>query len=192
MKDLYIKNMVCPRCVSAIEQALEEQGIGFKEVKLGYVRLEADLTDPVKIEKLRTQIKSLGFELLDDSKEKLVETIKTFIINKIFHQSSVVLRLNWSDLIAQELAHDYNYLSALFSSTEGTTIEQYIIRQKTERAKELISYRQLSLKEIAWQLDYSSVAHLSAQFKRITGFTPSQFRAGSNQTHERNNLDSVI
>ena len=192
MKDLFIKNMVCPRCVSAIEQVLQEQGLDFEEVKLGYVRLKADLLDTRKIESLRTQIKSLGFELLDDSKEKLVESMKTFIINKIFHQSNIALKLNWSDLIAQELSHDYNYLSALFSSSEGTTIEQYIIRQKIERAKELISYKELSLKEIAWQLDYSSVAHLSSQFKRITAITPSQYRARIDSTHERNNLDSVI
>ncbi|WP_069659424.1 helix-turn-helix domain-containing protein [Arcticibacter eurypsychrophilus] len=192
MKELYIKNMVCPRCVSAIEQVLQEQGLDFEEVKLGYVHLKVDLLDSEEIEKLRTQIKSLGFELLDDSKEKLVENMKTFIINKIFHQSSIALQLNWSDLIGQELSHDYNYLSALFSSSEGTTIEQYIIRQKIERAKELISYKELSLKEIAWQLDYSSVAHLSSQFKRITTFTPSQYRAGMDNTLERNNLDSVI
>ncbi|EOR93887.1 putative regulatory protein [Arcticibacter svalbardensis MN12-7] len=192
MKELYIKNMVCPRCVFAIEQVLEQQSLEFEEVKLGYVRLKVDLIDTQKIEKLRTEIKSLGFELLDDSKEKLVEKIKTCIINKIFYQSGEALQLNWSDLIAQELSHDYNYLSALFSSSEGTTIEQYIIRQKIERAKELISYKELSLKEIAWQLDYSSVAHLSSQFKRITTFTPSQYRAGMDSTPQRNNLDSVI
>lgn len=191
MTELYIKNMVCPRCISAIEQLLESQSVDFEYVQLGYVRLISELSS-AQTEQLGDRIKDLGFELLDNPKNKLVERIKTVVITKIFHQSDTLDNWNWSDWLSNELSHDYNYLSALFSSLEGNTIEQYIIRQKIERAKELISYNELSLKEIAFALGYSSVAHFSSQFKKTASVTPSAFRKDMGNTGKRSFLDSVL
>jgi AraC-like DNA-binding protein len=143
-------------------------------VQLGEVTLQKA---PAETELLRLKegLSALGFELLDDSKRKLIEKIKTFIIEQV-HYSKDDERYNLSYLLSSRLQKDYSYLSHLFSEVEGTTIEKYLIYQKIEKAKELLVYNELPLSEIAFQLGYSSVAHLSTQFKKVTGLTPTHFK----------------
>src|SRR5690606_5203838 len=124
---------------------------------------------------LRTHLENLGFEIIDDKKSRLIEQIKTLVIEMV-HHSEEPENLKYSELISSRLHYDYPYLSRLFSETEGVTIEQYIINQKIEKAKEYLVYDELNISELAWKLNYSSVAHFSAQFKKVTGMTPSQFR----------------
>lgn len=190
MTEIYIKNMVCPRCISAVRQIFEEHGLDVQEVSLGYVRVAGSL-DTGKTAEINQALRNQGFEWIDNGRNRLVEGIKSLIIDKIFHQGDAVPQWNWSEMIADSLSHDYNYLSTLFSATEGVTIEQYIIRQKTERVKELLCYNELSLKEIAFVLGYSSAAHLSTQFKRITSFTPGQFKAMNLNRNIRIPLDAI-
>jgi len=190
MTEIYIKNMVCPRCISAVRQIFEEHGLDVEEIVLGYARVGGSLDAP-KTADISVALHAQGFELIDSGKNRLVEGIKTLIIDTIFHQGDAVRRWNWSAMIADSLSHDYNYLSTLFSATEGVTIEQYIIRQKTERVKELLCYNELSLKEIAFMLGYSSAAHLSTQFKRVTSYTPGQFKAMHHKRNNRIPLDAI-
>lgn len=174
MQTLYIKNMVCDRCKAAIVQQLKENGIAFQQVELGEVTLSENPTAE-RLQNFRESIKALGFELINDKKSKLIEQIKAEVIQQVrFHEGRT--KTNFSEHLAKKLGKDYSTLSALFSQVEGTTIEQYIIRQKVERAKELLVYDELSLSQIADQLNYSSVAHLSNQFKKVTGLTPSYFK----------------
>jgi YesN/AraC family two-component response regulator len=128
---------------------------------------------------------------MDDRKAKLIESIKNKVINLIHHSDSKNRKFNWSTLLAEALHHDYNYLSSLFSSVEGITLEQYIIRQKIERVKELLFYGELNLSQIADELGYSSVAHLSSQFKKVTGLTPSELKKSRSIDHSRKPIDSV-
>lgn len=187
---LHIKNMVCNRCVMVVGHALEKLGLEAEWIALGEVVLKAD-PDPKQLSNLDASLLALGFERLDDKKSRLIEAIKNTIIQRIHHTKESGRKHNWSDILADELHHDYNHLSSLFSSVEGITVEQYIIRQKIERAKELISYEELTLSEIADRLDYSSVAHLSAQFKKITGLTPSDFKK-HHVRHSRKSLDEIL
>lgn len=190
MTEIYIKNMVCPRCISAVRQILEENGLGVEEVALGYARVTGP-PDAISRPDISNALQAQGFELIDSGRNRLVEGIKTLIIDTIFHQEDAVRKWNWSAMIADALSHDYNYLSTLFSATEGITIEQYIIRQKTERVKELLCYNEYSLKEIAFKLGYSSAAHLSTQFKRVTSYTPGQFKAMHQKGDNRIPLDAI-
>ncbi|WP_407430847.1 helix-turn-helix domain-containing protein [Arcticibacter sp.] len=190
MTEIYIKNMVCPRCISAVRQILEEHGLDVEAIALGYARVGGSC-EAARIAEIGKALQAQGFELIDSGKNRLVEGIKTLIIDMIFHQADGVRRWNWSAMIAEALSHDYNYLSTLFSATEGITIEQYIIRQKTERVKELLCYNELSLKEIAYMLGYSSAAHLSTQFKRVTTYTPGQFKAMHHKRNSRIPLDAI-
>jgi len=185
---LYIKNMVCPRCISAVEQLLNKFNIPFSEVKLGEVVLEAEKSE-IDIELLDKELKEIGFELLNDKKSNIINQIKTAIINYIHHSEDLIRKENYSDYLKNKLGLEYSYLSKLFSSVEAQTIEKYIILQKTEKVKELLIYDELSLSEISYQLDYSSVQHLSRQFKRITGMTPSAFKNSDNR--KRNTLDKL-
>ncbi len=171
---LYIKNMVCNRCIMVVNTALEELGFTPKSMALGVVDIEGEITDQQKAI-INEQLMSYGFELIDDKKSRLIEQIKTLIIDIVHHKNSE-LKENLSDLISENLHHDYSYLSNLFSEVEGTTIEKYYIAQKIEKVKELLVYGELSLSEIAFKLNYSSVAHLSSQFKKVTGLTPSHFK----------------
>lgn len=171
---LTIKNMVCNRCILVIQNELDKLGIGVKSIKLGEVILEKELTSDEK-ESLDKILLDLGFEIIDDKKSRIIEKIKNLIINLVHHQDSET-KVNLSDLLSNELHHDYNYLSNLFSEVEGTTIEKYFIAQKIEKVKELLVYDELSLSEIAFRLHYSSVAYLSNQFKKVTGLTPSHFK----------------
>ena len=168
--------MVCQRCVMAVEQVLKELNIDFHAVSIG----EAELCHPLSAaqhQQLQEKLGSIGFELIDNRKTEMIEKIKKLIILKARNEvSEKEQHLNFSDYLLQHLHYDYTYLSNLFSSIEGVTIEKFFIAQRIEKAKELLVYDQLSLSEIAWQLDYSSVAHLSNQFKKITGLTPSHFK----------------
>ncbi|REH00835.1 helix-turn-helix domain-containing protein [Flavobacterium aquicola] len=171
---LYIKNMVCNRCIMAVENELEKLGHQPLNITLGEVLLNKELTDSEK-EILSLHLQNLGFEMIDDKKSRLIGQIKSSIIEIVHHQNSD-LKSNLSDYLSSRLHHDYTYLSNLFSETEGTTIEKYFIAQKIEKVKELLVYDELSLSEIAAKMNYSSVAYLSNQFKKVTGLTPTYFK----------------
>lgn len=173
--EITIKNMVCPRCISSVQSIFKSHQIPTSQVELGRVVTEHDVTATEK-DKLKQELSNAGFEWIDDHKTALIEKIKTLIIEAIHHGS--MPRLSWSEFLSSELPYDYKYISHLFSEIHGITIEQYILRQKIEKVKELIRYDQLTLSQIAYHLQYSSVAHLSAQFKKITGMTPSEFKTG--------------
>ncbi|WP_029904492.1 AraC family transcriptional regulator [Prevotella sp. 10(H)] len=184
---LYIKNMVCNRCIMVVESELKKLGVEPFSVELGEVQLESALTKEQK-EQLTERLESLGFSLIDDRKGRLIEQVKTLIV-ELVHYNNNDLKINLSDYISEKLHHDYNYISNLFSEVEGTTIEKYFIAQKIEKVKELLVYDELTLNEIAFKLNYSSVAHLSAQFKKVTGLTPSHFKQV--KTNKRKPLDKV-
>jgi AraC family transcriptional regulator len=179
--------MVCNRCILAVRQELESQGIQASSITLGEVETTAELAKE-KIGRLATSLAALGFELLDNAKQQLIDKIKCIIINEV-HYTDTETHANYSEILSKALHKDYSHLSGLFSEVEGITIEKYIINQKVEKVKELIIYNQMNLTEIAFKLGYSSVAHLSNQFKKATGLTPSHFKnVGQNK---RKPLDSV-
>lgn len=190
MVELHIKNMVCDRCISVIKKEFNQLGLHPTEVGLGVVKLKESLDTKTKA-LVSEMLLSHGFELLDSDRSRLIERLKNRIITKIHHTEYVDVKVNWSVLLAEELKQDYNFLSTLFSSVEGITLEQYIIRQKIERAKELLFYNELTLSQISYRLGYSSVQHLSTQFKRITGQTPTQFKSSRDFENSRNQLDSI-
>lgn len=171
---MYIKHMVCPRCISAVENTFLDIQVQPLQVLLGEVTLAKEL-DPEQAEQVKKNLESLGFEVLDDNRKQQVEKIKSLIIEHIHHLEDG--KFVFSEMLASELNKEYSQLSKLFSVTEGITIEQFVILQKTEKVKELILYNQMNLSEIADKMGYSSVAHLSAQFKKTIGLTPSQFKA---------------
>lgn len=173
MQKLKIKNMVCPRCVMAVENLLKDSDIDFIEVRLGEVLLKNNLTGNQE-SVLKTKLEKLGFELLDDKNSALINQVKTLIIELI--QNEKETNLNLSEFLSKKLNKDYSQLSKLFSSILGITIEQFTILQKVEKIKELLIYDEINLKGIAYKLGYSSPAHLSAQFKKITGLSPSKFK----------------
>lgn len=184
---LYIKNMVCDRCISAVQKLLDEEEIIYKTVQLGEVELTNE-PSKYKLEKLDKDLSAAGFELLDDYRSKIIEKIKNTLVTLI-HRNEDILNMKVSSILEDTLQKDYHYLSTLFSSAEGLTIEKYTILQRIERAKELIKYNELSLSEIADQMGYSSVQHLSQQFKKETGLTPTQFR--NLKGNQRKPLDKV-
>ena len=174
---LYIKNMVCNRCIKVVKEELEKLGVAIKNISLGEVETEQSI-ETLPSYKIKEVLEKNGFELIENKKAKAVEKIKSFLIKTIYENETVISETHkYSQLIEKELGLDYNYLSSLFSAQESITIEQYIILQKIERAKELLKYGELTLSEIAYKLGYSSVQHLSNQFKKITGFTASQFKS---------------
>lgn len=187
LMQLYIKNMVCDRCILVIKEQLEKAGIPYNRVNLGEVELDKEPT-PEQFDLLNKNLTAIGFELLDDKKDKLVEKIKNIIISLI-HRNEDSNNKKLSAILEERLQLDYHYLSNLFSSQEGITIEKYSIRQRIERVKELLTYNELSLSEIADQMEYSSVQHLSQQFKKETGLTPTKFRELKENT--RKPLDKV-
>lgn len=184
---LYIKNMVCDRCIMAVRQLLQRMGIAPQSVELGVVRLAEELSKE-QLEMLQKDLLQLGFELLDDKRQQTIDRIKTLIVDLV-HYHDNRSELNLSDYLAQQLHSEYSSLSKLFSEFTGITIERYFILQRIERVKELIFYDQLSLTEIAYKLNYSSVAYLSSQFKQITGMTPSKFKAL--KKNMRRGLDTI-
>jgi len=174
MATLYIKNMVCDRCIMVVQSELKKLDIPTENVTLGKVALKQELSDD-QIKMLNENLLARGFEVIDDKKSQIIEGIKNVIIELVHYQDSET-KNNLSDILSNKLQHDYNYLSNLFSEVESTTIEKYFIAQKIEKVKELLGYDELSLSEIADSLNYSSVAYLSNQFKKVTGLTPSQFK----------------
>lgn len=179
--------MVCNRCIHAVQQMLAQLEYSVQAIRLGEVQI-AETPGPEAIQQIREQLEALGFELLDDQRQQMITRIKSVIISHV-HQSEEITPVNLSDFLPPLLHRDYSALSRLFSETEGRTIEQFYIEQKIERAKELLVYNELSLSEIAWRLGYSSVAHLSSQFKKVTGLTPTHFRQIG--AVRRKTLDSI-
>jgi AraC-like DNA-binding protein len=167
--------MVCPRCKLAVKEALEKLDLHPVSISLGEVIIEEKKLSSQQEKELSNVLKTVGFEIMNDRQSKLLEQIKTLIIDTIHYKEEQTNR-KFSGLISQHLHHDYSYLSKLFSEVEGITIEQYIIQQKIEKVKELLIYNELTLSQIALNMDYSSTAHLSSQFKKLTGFTPTQFK----------------
>lgn len=175
---LHIKNMVCDRCILIVRQQLDHLGLAVESIVLGKVTVSPD-PDPLKLQQISGALQVLGFELIDKEKDQLIEQIKTQVIGIVHHSDLSSVQQSLMNLIAQNLNRDYVYLSRLFSDTEGITIEKYIIQQKVEKVKELLEYGELNLNEIAYQMGYSSSAHLSTQFKAVTGMPPSKYRTHS-------------
>ncbi|NCP21720.1 MAG: AraC family transcriptional regulator [Flavobacteriales bacterium CG03_land_8_20_14_0_80_35_15] len=166
--------MVSNRCKMAVKEALKKLGLHFVVVELGEVDLMETITEEQR-QQIKRELLISGLELMDDKRAMLIEKIKTVIIEMV-HYSDEIIKVNFSDYLSEKLDHDYTYLANLFSEVQGTTIEQFIIVHKVERIKELINYGELNITEIAWKLNYSSVAHLSNQFKKVTGLSPSHFK----------------
>lgn len=184
---LYIKNMVCDRCIAIVRRELNYLGLIYSNIQLGEVELSNEPSGE-QLAILSDKLADIGFELLDDKKARIVEKIKTTIISLI-HRNEQSLNIKLSALLEEKLQLEYHYLTTLFSSVVGITIEKYTILQKVERIKELMMYDELSLSEIADQMGYSSVQHLSQQFKKVTGLTPSQFQ--DLKENKRKPLDKV-
>lgn len=175
MSKVYIKNMVCDRCIMAVRQLLDKQGLVYKNIRLGEVEL-GEKPEEKQLEGLKAGLLEAGFELLDDKKARIVERIKNVIVSMVQGYDEDEFNKKLSATLQEKLQMDYHYLTSLFSSIEGVTIEKYVILQRIEKVKELLMYDELSLSEIAYKLGYSSVQHLSQQFKKITGLTPSRFK----------------
>lgn len=172
---LHIKNMVCNRCIKVVKEEIEKLGLTVMKVILGQVLISSE-NKQIPFEKIEKVLNENGFELIDDKNAKLIEKIKVLIINKIHHSNNDLEKFNFSGFLSKETGLNYSRLSSLFSSMEGTTIEKFIIHQKIEKVKELLAYNELTLSEISYRLGYSSVQHLSNQFKQITGLNPSFFK----------------
>ncbi len=158
----------------AVKEELKKLGLHFIIVDLGEVEIMENISGEQR-EQLKIALLNSGFELMDDKRAVLIEKIKNIIIEMV-HHSDEIIKINFSDYLSEKLNHDYTYLANLFSEVQGTTIEQFIISHKIERIKELIIYDELNITEIAWKMNYSSVAHLSNQFKKVTGLSPSHFK----------------
>lgn len=179
--------MVCDRCIMVVRSELDKLGLEITDIKLGEISLTKEIT-PEDRNAVEYALQPLGFEVIDDKKSRIIEKIKSVIIELVHFQDSEP-KVNLSEVLSTNLLHDYNYLSNLFSEVEGTTIEKYYIAQRIEKVKELLVYDELTLSEIAYRMNYSSVAYLSNQFKKITGLTPSHFKQiGENR---RKPLDQV-
>ncbi|PKQ45272.1 helix-turn-helix domain-containing protein [Confluentibacter flavum] len=171
---LYIKYMVSLRCKLMVKQELERLGLHYTSIDLGAIEIVETITEKQKIQ-LKRNLSLSGLELLDDKKNILIDKIKNVIIEMV-HYTDEVPKVNYSEYISEKLDYDYTYLSNLFSEVKGITIQHFIIKHKIERAKELILYDQLNLSEISYKLHYSSVAHLSTQFKKVTGHSPTYYK----------------
>lgn len=184
---LYIKNMVCRRCILSVAQVLEKNGIAPLKVALGEVAL-ADELRPEQVQNLRTDLEAIGFELLDDQRSQLIEKVKTHLLEKV-QSGELPEDFSLVKFISTVFHRDYSAISKLFSEVEGITLEQYFILQKIEKVKEWLVYNELTLSEISFRLGYSSVAYLSSQFKKVTGMTPSAFK--NNHSGHRKALDRI-
>lgn len=184
---LFIKNMVCERCKMAIKVELEQLGLTPTDIQLGSVEIQESTIDLQK-DALEKRLHALGFALLSDKKARIAEQIKAQII-ELIHRHDDAVPTNLSSYLAQTLQREYTSLSTIFSETVGSTIEKYFIKQKIEKVKELLTYDELNLNEIAFKLHYSSVAHLSNQFKKITGLSPSAYK--KNAQISRTELDKL-
>lgn len=179
--------MVSLRCKMMVKEELAKLGLQYVALDLGVVEIAEDIT-PAKREQLRVNLLCSGLELLDDKKNILIEKVKN-VITEMIHYSNEFPKINYSDYISEKLKYDYTYLSNIFSEVKGITIQQFIIINKIEKVKELLLYDQLNLTEIAYKLHYSSVAHLSNQFKKITGLSPSFYKKLKKK--RMNNLENI-
>lgn len=186
--NLHIKNMVCNRCIKVVKDELEKLHLTITNIRLGEVTVSENEKD-IDLEKVKEVLLDNGFELLDDKKALLIEKIKNTVIEIIHQAGNVDVHINFSHLIEEKVGKDYQYLSSLFSSTEGVTIEKYVILQRIEKVKELLVYDELNLSEISFKVGYSSLQHMSSQFKKVTGLTPSEFKKMNDQN--RQPLDKV-
>ncbi len=184
---LFIKYMVSNRCKMAVKEILKKLGLHFIVVELGEVEVMENLSAEQR-EELKSGLLDAGLELMDDKRAVLIEKIKNAIIEMV-HYSEEPIKVNFSDYLSEKLKHDYTYLANLFSEVQGTTIEHFIINHKIERIKELIIYDELTISEIAWKMNYSSVAHLSNQFKKVTGLSPSHFK--KMKVKRRNQIEDI-
>ncbi|HEY4650470.1 MAG TPA: helix-turn-helix domain-containing protein [Pontibacter sp.] len=180
---LHIRNMVCPRCIKVVTEELQKLQLPVQEVKLGEAVL-AEEPSSTQLDQVKASLSENGFELIADTKTELAEKVKIAIIDLLRSGRVEELQVNLSDYLADALGRDYNTLSALFSASEGITIARFMVLQKVEMAKELLDYNELSLSQIADKLGYSSVAHLSGQFKQVTGLTPSAYKKSHNVTRK--------
>lgn len=171
---LYIKYMVSLRCKMLVKEDLKNLGLNYVNVDLGVVDIMEDITMEQKLQ-LKENLMKSGLELLDDKRSILIENIKN-VINEMVHYTDELPKVNYSDYISEKLGYDYTYLSNMFSEVNGITIQQFIIIHKIERVKELLIYDELNLTEISYIMHYSSVAHLSSQFKKVTGLTPTFYK----------------
>jgi len=188
-KTLLIKNMVCNRCIKVVKEEMEKLSYKVDKIELGEVQISTTKND-FDIGKIKAVLEENGFELLSNRNANIIEQVKILIINFIHHNTSGDLsEINLHNEIVKNSGLSYQYLSSLFSSIEGTTIEKFIIQQKIEKAKELIVYDELNVSEIAYKLGYNSVQHLSNQFKKVTGLSPSYFKRL--KSHKRNPIDKV-
>jgi AraC-like DNA-binding protein len=183
---VFIKNMVCPRCITAVYQLLNGVNITPIYVQLGEVLLSKPFNKK-QLQEFDVQLKLLGFELLDDTRKQQIEKIKSIVIEHVHY--SIDKKFPFAEIISKTLHKEYSQLSKLFSETEGVTIEHFVISQKIEKAKELLAYNEMNLNEIAFKLGYSSVAHLSTQFKKVSGLTPTQFKTQG--IHLRKSIDDL-
>jgi YesN/AraC family two-component response regulator len=184
---LYIKNMVCNRCITAVKNELQSAGLDVSSIELGEVETTTEPSQE-QLAQLDTSLKAIGFELIGDRKSRMIEQIKNEIVYLV-HHSDEALTTNLSTWLADKLHYDYTYLSNLFSEVEGTTIEKYYISQRIEKVKELLVYDELSLSQIADKLGYSSTAYLSTQFKKVTGLTPTFYK--SVKENKRRKIDEL-
>jgi AraC-like DNA-binding protein len=187
MNILHIKNMVCPRCIEAVQGILQDLKIPYQQVSLGEVSLSQAL-DTLTSADLKRRLQERGFDVLEDKKAKIVEKVKTLILHLI-DDDTTYKHQKLSDYLSKQIGYDYSHISSIFSGNQGITIERYMILQKIERVKELLTYDEQSLNEIADRLHYSSTAALSAQFKEVTGMTPTAFKKLQNP--ERRSLDDI-
>ena len=188
-KTLHIKNMVCNRCIKVVREELEKQDYKVEKIELGEVVITSD-KQKFHVDKIKQSLEENGFELLDSRNANIIERVKILIIKLIHHNSTENLSdINIHDEIIKDAGLSYQYVSSLFSSMEGITIEKFIIHQKIEKVKELIVYDELTLSEIAYKLGYSSVQHLSNQFKKVTGLSPSYFK--KLKSKKRKSLDKI-
>ena len=179
--------MVSMRCKMLVKEELKKLGLHFILVDMGVVDVMENIT-PDQREQIRLALHKSGLELMDDKKAVLIEKIKN-VITELIHYTDELPKVNFSDYLSEKLNYDYTYLANLFSDVQGTTIEKFIISHKIEKVKELLIYDELNLSEIAWKLHYSSVSHLSNQFKKITGLTPSHFKNLRNK--RRNPIEEI-
>jgi AraC family transcriptional regulator len=186
---LHVKNMVCDRCILIVRQQLENLKFHVDDITLGHVEIHPE-PDEKQLQHISAAFKVLGFELIDNEKDKLVDQVKTRVIELVHYSDLNEIKQSLISIIAADLNREYSYLSRLFSEVEGITIEKYIIQQKVEKVKELLQYGELNMNEIAFKMGYSSSAHLSTQFKSVTGLSPTQYKA--NAAIGRKPLDQVI
>jgi AraC-like DNA-binding protein len=185
---LHIKNMISSRCISQVEQILNDMGIVYTTVNLGESIINQELSLLQELE-FKNKLKQSGLEMIDDHKTILSEKIKLIIIDMV-HYSEESIKVNFSVYLSDKLNHNYTYLSNVFRSVNGMTIQQFIIVNKIEKIKELLLYGELNLSEISYKLNYSSIAHLSNQFKKVTGITPSFYK--QNETKNRIPIDNLV